>query len=95
MFRGRQPVAYQRLRRPELALHAVDENFEVKLAHSRDDGLTGLFVGLDLEGWVLFAKRHKRLAELVLSFLVLWFHSNVDHRIWEGQFFEHDRVLWI
>ena len=37
----------------EFALHAVDEDLEVQLAHSRDHGLAGLFVGADAEGRVL------------------------------------------
>ena len=79
----------------ELTLHTIDEDFEVKLAHTRDDGLAGLLVGLDLEGRVLFAERHERLAELVLGFFVLRFNRNVNHGIREGELFEHDRVLWI
>jgi hypothetical protein len=31
----------------ELATHAVDEDVEVQLAHAGDEGLAGLFVGLD------------------------------------------------
>ena len=33
----------------ELALHAVDEDLEVELAHAGDHGLAGLFVGADAE----------------------------------------------
>jgi hypothetical protein len=29
----------------ELALHAVDDDFQVQLAHARDDGLATFFVG--------------------------------------------------
>jgi len=36
----------------ELALHAVDEDFEVQLTHSGDDGLARLFVGANAEGRV-------------------------------------------
>src|SRR5690606_12079142 len=37
----------------ELALHAIDNDVEVKLAHACKDGLAGLFVGLDLERRIL------------------------------------------
>jgi hypothetical protein len=33
----------------ELALHAVDDDFEVQLAHAGDDGLAGLLVGVHAE----------------------------------------------
>ena len=40
----------------ELALHAVDEDLEVQLAHAGDDGLAGLLVGADAEGRVLVGR---------------------------------------
>src|SRR5690606_22086948 len=36
----------------ELALHTVNDNFQVQLAHTGDDGLTRFFVGTHAEGWV-------------------------------------------
>ena len=39
-----------------LALHAVDEDLEVQLAHAGDHRLAGLLVGLDLEGRVLLGQ---------------------------------------
>jgi hypothetical protein len=33
----------------ELALHAIDDDFEVQLAHAGDDGLARLFVGAHAE----------------------------------------------
>jgi len=36
----------------ELALHAVDENFEVQFTHAGDDRLAGFFVGAHAEGRV-------------------------------------------
>ncbi|KEP72709.1 hypothetical protein HR12_41035, partial [Microbacterium sp. SUBG005] len=40
----------------ELALHAVDEDVEVELAHALDDRLTGLGVLLDAERRVFFGE---------------------------------------
>ena len=34
----------------ELALHAVNEDFQVQLAHAGNDGLAGFFVGTHAEG---------------------------------------------
>jgi hypothetical protein len=38
----------------ELALHAIDNDFQVQLAHAGDNRLTGLVVYLDAEGRVFF-----------------------------------------
>ena len=40
----------------ELAQHAVADDFEVQLAHARDDGLAGLLVGADHERRVFFGE---------------------------------------
>jgi len=40
----------------ELALHAVDDDFEVKLAHSGDDRLRGLRIGVDAESRIFFGQ---------------------------------------
>ena len=76
----------------ELALHAVDEHFEVKFAHARDHRLAGLFVGADAERRVLVGQRLERLAELVLVALGLRLDGDVDHRLGELHALEDDRV---
>src|SRR5206468_3685157 len=38
----------------ELALHAVDDDLEVQFAHSGDDRLTGLLIGMNAERRILF-----------------------------------------
>src|SRR6185437_9098485 len=37
----------------ELALHAIDDDVEMKLAHAGDDGLARFLVGLDPEARIL------------------------------------------
>ena len=49
----------------ELALHAVDDDLEVQLAHAADDGLAGLFVGVHAEGRILDGELVQRQAQLV------------------------------
>jgi len=76
----------------ELALHAVDEDFQVQLTHARDHGLAGLFVGAHAEGRVFVGQRLERLAQLVLVVLGLRLDRDVDHRLGELHALEDDRV---
>src|SRR5690606_8278685 len=50
----------------ELPLHAVDDDLEVKLAHSGDDRLSGFVVGRNLERGVFLSEAVERDAHLVL-----------------------------
>src|SRR5205085_1740952 len=50
----------------EFALQAVYDDLEVQLAHAGDDHLTGLQVGLDVEGRILGPELLKTDAELLL-----------------------------
>ena len=77
----------------ELAHHAIDEHFEVELAHTRDDRLPGLVVGVDLEGRVFVRQRAQGLAQLVLVVLRLRLDRDRDHGLGEDHALEHDRVL--
>ncbi|MNC96631.1 hypothetical protein D3C83_140550 [compost metagenome] len=46
----------------KLTEHAVHQDLEVKFAHTRNDGLTGVLIGCDFEGGVLLrqlAQRHR------------------------------------
>ena len=76
----------------ELALHAVDEDLQVQLAHPGDDGLAGLLVAADAERRILVGQRLERLAELVLVALRLRLDGDVDHRLGELHALEDDRV---
>ena len=79
----------------ELALHAVDEDLEVQLAHAGDDGLAGLFVGAHAERRVLVGQRLQRLAQLVAVVLGLRLDGHVDDRLGEDHPLEDDRVAAI
>src|SRR3954451_10311788 len=76
----------------ELALHPVDEDLEVKLAHAGDDGLAGLLVGLHREGGVLVGEPLDRDAQLLLVALGLGLDRDLDHRGRERHRLQHDRV---
>src|SRR5690606_29109132 len=50
----------------ELAEHAIHEDFQVQLAHARDDRLARLVVYAHVEGRIFFAELLKGLGQLVL-----------------------------
>ena len=79
----------------ELALHAVDEDVQVQLAHAADDGLAGLLVQVHLEGWILLGELLDRQAQLLLVALGLGLDGHLDHRIGEGHRLQHDLVVRI
>ena len=75
----------------ELALHAVDEHLQVQLAHARDLGLAGLFVGAHLEGRVLLGQAAERDRHLLLVDLRLGLDRDLDHGLGEDDVLEVDR----
>ena len=75
----------------ELALHAVDDDLEVQLAHAGDLGLAGLLVGRDAEGRVLLGEPAERDRHLLLVGLGLRLDGDLDHRLGEDDLLEHDR----
>src|SRR5439155_7969599 len=50
----------------EFALHAVNDNFQVQLTHTADDGLPGFLVGLDTERWIFLCQTVQRQAHFFL-----------------------------
>src|SRR5690606_20818807 len=74
----------------EFALHSVDDDLQVQLAHAGDDGLAGLLVGLDAKGRVLGRQALQREAHLLLVGLGLGLHGLRDHRLGEHHALEHD-----
>src|SRR5690606_5505860 len=79
----------------EFALHAIDDDFEVQLAHAGDDGLAGFFVGTHAEGRIFLSQTTQGDAHLLLVALGLGFDSNVDHRLREFHALENDRLVQI
>src|SRR5690606_31825737 len=75
----------------ELPLHPVDEDVEVKLTHTRDNGLSGLGVQADTERRVLFGQLLDSSSELLLVTLGVRLNRYLDDRFWETHGFENDR----
>ena len=76
----------------ELTLHAVDEDVQVKLAHTGDDGLAGLLVGVDAEGRILLDETLNGVRQLLLIGLRLRLDGLLDHGSREGHRLKDDRV---
>lgn len=65
----------------------------MQLAHAGDDGLTGLFVGLDTERRVFLGQLAEGDTHLLLVSLGLRLYSDRDYRLGEVHALEDDRLL--
>ena len=79
----------------ELAQKSVDDNFKMKLAHACDDGLTGLFVRIGLEGRVFLCKLLKGDTHFLLTCLGFRLDSDANDRLGELHGFEDNRGFFI
>ena len=79
----------------EFAKHSVDDNFQVQLAHTRDDGLSGFLIGVSLERRVFFGKFLKRDAHFFLTCFRLRLDSDPDNGFGEGHLFQNNGVVHI
>ena len=77
----------------ELATHTVDDDVEVELTHTTDDGLAGLGVELDGERRVLFRQLLDGDAHLLLVGLRLGLDGDLDNGGGEGHRLEDDRLV--
>ena len=77
----------------ELPAETVDDDVQMELAHTADDGLSCLVVGLDRKGRVLFGEFAEGDAEFVKILLGLWLDGDTDDGIREIHRLEGDRVL--
>src|SRR5581483_628706 len=63
----------------ELTLHAIDDDFQVQLAHASQDGLAGVGIGGNLERGVFLHELGDGHAELFLIRLGLGLDGELDH----------------
>src|SRR6185437_8355613 len=99
--RARDGLAIGDLRRAdigldlELALHAVDDDFEVELAHPLNDGFAAFLVDRDAERRILGGETRQRLAHFFLVALGLRLNLNFDDRIRKLHALEYDSIVFV
>ena len=76
----------------EFTLHPVDQNVEVKFAHTSDDGLAAFLIRGDAEGWIFGRQLAQRDAQLFLVALGLWLDGELDDRLGELHGVEDHRL---
>ncbi len=79
----------------ELTQQTVHDDLQVQLAHAGDDGLTGLLVGVGLEGGVLLGQLHQGDAHLLLTGLGLGLDGHADDGLGELHGLQDDGVLLV
>ena len=79
----------------EFALHAVNQNVEVKLAHSLDDRLARFMIGRNAERRIFGGQAMQGNAHLFLVGLGLRFHAELDNRLGEFHAFQDDRIAGV
>src|SRR5690606_24851031 len=77
----------------ELALHAINDDIQVQLAHTGNNGLSGLLVRTHAERRVLLGKTAKRKTHLFLVCLGSRFHRNRNNRLRELHTLQDDRRI--
>src|SRR5258708_775634 len=77
----------------ELAPQAVDDDFEVELAHAGDDRLRGFFVGERAKRRIFVGELLQRDAELLDVDLGLRLDGDRDDRLGEDHLLEDDRLV--
>src|SRR5574344_736922 len=79
----------------KFATQTVQNDIQMKFAHTADDGLSGHFVGFHAESGVFFCQFHQSVVELVGVGLGEGFHSDANHRFGELHRFKDNGVLLI
>src|SRR5579864_7480419 len=79
----------------ELTEHTVDNNFEVQLTHTANNRLSALFVGMNLEGGVLFSQFAESNRHLILVCTSSGFNGLLDDWLGELDRLQNDGLLCI
>ena len=76
----------------KFALQTIDNNLEVKLAHTGNNGLTGFLIGVEAESRVFLSHLGETERHLFLVGLSLRLNSDRDRWLWKLDRFEVDRM---
>ncbi len=87
--------AYICLYNVELAEQTVYNDVQMKLAHTGDDGLAGLFVRTRAEGRVLLSQFNQRIAHLILAGFGLRLDCDINNRLRELHGLQDNRIILI
>ena len=79
----------------ELTFQTVDDDLQVELTHTRDNGLTRLLVGLNGERRVLFGQLSETNTQFVEVCLALRLNGDTDHRCRELDRLQYDRLVLV
>ena len=79
----------------ELTQQTVNDDLQMELAHTCDDGLASLFVGVGLEGRILFGQLRQRDAHLLVASLGLRLDGDADNGLRELHGLQNDGMILI
>ena len=79
----------------ELTQQTVNDDLQMELAHTCDDGLTSLFISVGLEGRILFGQLCQRDAHLLIASLGLGLDGNADNGLGELHGLQNDGMILI
>ena len=77
-----------------LAHHAVDDDFQMQLAHAADDGLPAVGIGVNFEGGIFLGQTAKRHAHFFLIGFRLRLNRNRNHGNRKRNIFERDGMIF-
>ncbi len=79
----------------ELSQQSVNDDLQMELTHTCDNGLACFFRSIGSEGRVFFSQLSQRDTHLLLTCLSLRLDSQLDNRLREFHGFQYNRVLLI
>mmetsp|Transcript_14496 Transcript_14496/g.24999 ORF Transcript_14496/g.24999 Transcript_14496/m.24999 type:complete len:620 (+) Transcript_14496:1166-3025(+) len=79
----------------ELSLHTIDNDFQMQLTHTFNNGLVGLLISGESERRIFLSKLGQGDSHLLVIGLGLGLHSDLDNWFWEVHSFEDDRLLQV
>ena len=79
----------------KLSQESVNNDLQMELTHTGNDGLPGFRICIGFECGILFRQLHERNAHFFLSCLRFRFDGNTDDRLREFHRLKNDRMLFI